>query len=87
MSTTFGIAIPTIKYVEEIAFRHGIGQGLVQINILNPLIFNLPENTPVIALDNTNQGINTIGDIIHHNGVVLTGNFKFYGINFEQTEN
>lgn len=33
------------------------------ISLLNPLAVLLPDDTPVIPLDNTAQGIYTIGDI------------------------
>lgn len=33
------------------------------ISIINPLMVLLPDDTPVIPLDNTAQGIYTIGDI------------------------
>lgn len=42
----------------EVAFR---SSG--HISIINPLMVLLPDNTPVIPLDNTSQGIYTIGDI------------------------
>jgi hypothetical protein len=65
MSTTFGIVIPTKENEEpiEIAHRHGIGNGKVAIDWLNPLAYLLPDDTPVIPLDNTAQGVYTIGDI------------------------
>jgi hypothetical protein len=31
-----------------------------------PIAHLLPLNTPVIAIDNTSQGIETIGDILEH---------------------
>lgn len=34
-----------------------------RISIINPLMVLLPDDTPVIPLDNTAQGIYTIGDI------------------------
>ena len=61
MSTTFGVAIKNnnaeIEDVVEIAFR---SNGMRFTNTLAQL---LPDETPVIALDNTQQGVNTIGDI------------------------
>jgi hypothetical protein len=63
MSTTFGIKLPDNK-ITEVAFRHGIGNNMIQIDISNPLICLLPKDTPLIAIDNSNQGINTIGDLL-----------------------
>jgi len=61
MSTTFGVAIKNnnaeIEDVVEIAFR---SNGMRFTNTLAQL---LPDETPVIALDNTQQGVYTIGDI------------------------
>ena len=59
MSTLFGVAIPGKgkKEVIEIAFRSN------GIRFTNPLAELLPDETPVIPLDNTAQGIFTIGDI------------------------
>lgn len=60
MSTTFGVKIPVDGFedeVIEIAFRSN------QIRFTNKLAKLLPDNLEVIALDNTNQGIFTIGDI------------------------
>ena len=61
MSTTFGVAIKNsndeIEDVVEVAFR---SNGMRFTNTLAQL---LPEETPVIALDNGQQGVHTIGDI------------------------
>lgn len=61
MSTTFGIEIKTEntqdENVIEVAFRTRT------IHFTNPLAHLLPDDTKVIALDNTAQGIETIGDI------------------------
>lgn len=57
MSTTFGIKIPLIDEPVEVAFRSN------GIRFTNPLAEILPDNTAVYALDNTQQGIYTIGDI------------------------
>ena len=60
MSTTFGVEIKDddgIGDVVEVAFR---SNGM---RFINPLAHLLPDDTPVIALDNTPQGIHTIGDI------------------------
>ena len=55
MSTTFGVKVKD-DYV-EVAFR---SNGMRFINELAEL---LPDNTLVIPLDNTAQGVYTIGDI------------------------
>lgn len=81
MSTTFGIFIageiirdsnaePTfddIPFMEkvEIARRVG-GKNGAQMHFTNELAHLLPATTKVVALDNTAQGIYTIGDIIEH---------------------
>jgi hypothetical protein len=61
MSTTFGVEIINddagIGEVVEVAFR---SNGM---RFINPLAHLLPDDTPVIALDNTSQGVYTIGDI------------------------
>lgn len=58
MSTTFGIKIPSSGEEVEIAFRSSGG-----IRFTNPLAELLPDDLPVIPLDNSAQGIHTIGDI------------------------
>jgi len=55
MSTTFGVKVKD-DYV-EVAFR---SNGMRFINKLAEL---LPNDTPVIPLDNTAQGVYTIGDV------------------------
>jgi uncharacterized protein (DUF1499 family) len=55
MSTTFGVKVKD-DYV-EVAFR---SNGMRFINALAHL---LPDDTPVIPLDNTAQGVHTIGDV------------------------
>ena len=61
MSTVFGVAIKNnndeIEDVVEVAFR---SNGM---RFTNPLAQMLPDETPVIALDNSPQGVHTIGDI------------------------
>ena len=60
MSTTFGVAIKNnnkIEDVVEVAFRCN------GMRFTNPLAQMLPDETPVIALDNSQQGVHTIGDI------------------------
>lgn len=67
MSTTFGVK-PDYKYLKytvnveendiiEVAFRSK------SIVFTNPLAALLPDDTEVIPMDNTAQGIFTIGDI------------------------
>ncbi len=63
MSTTFGVKIPGVDEPIEVAFRSAIGGGKSHTSWINPLAVLLPNETPVEALDNTNGGIYTIGDI------------------------
>jgi len=55
MSTTFGVKVK--DDIIEVAFR---SNGMRFINALAHL---LPDDTPVIPLDNTAQGVHTIGDV------------------------
>jgi hypothetical protein len=57
MSTTFGITIPTTGETVEVAYRTHY------VKWKNPLAHLLPDETAVEPLDNTAQGIYTIGDI------------------------
>ena len=57
MSTTFGVKIKDSEELIEVAFR---SNGMRFINELGHL---LPDDTPVIAMDNSQQGVYTIGDI------------------------
>jgi len=57
MSTTFGIHIPQTGEEIEVAFRSN------GIRWTNKIAHLLPNETKVEALDNTPQGIYTIGDI------------------------
>ena len=60
MSTTLGVEIKGddgLGDVVEVAFR---SNGM---RFINPLAHLLPDETLVIALDNTPQGVYTIGDI------------------------
>jgi len=57
MSTTFGIRIPTTGEVIEVAFRTHY------IRWENRLAHLMPDSTRVEPMDNTAQGIYTIGDI------------------------
>lgn len=63
MSTTFGVILnaeigETEENIEKIAFRSSNG-----IYFKNRIAHLLPDDFPVIPLDNTAQGIFTIGDI------------------------
>ena len=66
MSTTFGVKIPTGEII-PIARRIGIGNGKVRVWFTEPLAELLPLELEVIAMDNTAQGIHTIGDIMVKN--------------------
>lgn len=61
MSTTFGVKIE--DEVIPVARRSGIGNGRVGINFTNKLAKLLPLNTPVEPIDNSAQGVKTIGDL------------------------
>jgi hypothetical protein len=63
MSTTFGVKIPSTGEIEPIARRVGVGNGKVSMWFTNPLAELLPDDTEVVAMDNGQQGIYTIGDI------------------------
>jgi len=63
MSTTFGVKIPTTGEIEPIARRRGIGNGQVEVYFTNPLAELLSDDIEVEAMDNSPQGIFTIGDI------------------------
>lgn len=60
MSTTFGVRIPSTNEIKPIAKRSG------EVWFTESLAELLDDNIEVIAIDNTNQGINTIGDIKDH---------------------
>ena len=57
MSTKFGVLVDG-KY-EEVAFRGNYSRGT---RWLNPIAKLLPDETELAALDNTPQGIYTIGE-------------------------
>ena len=61
MSTTFVIEVKD-KQV-EVARRRGIGKGEVAIIWLNDLVELLPDSMAVIPIDNTAQGVETLGDL------------------------
>ena len=62
MSTTFGVLIPSTGEYEEVARRVGSTDGAVMY-FTNQLAELLPDDTKVQPLDNSAQGIYTIGDI------------------------
>ena len=64
MSTTFGVKIPGIDEPVEVLYRSGSGLGKLRFRVLNPLIMLLPDSTPLIALDNSQQGIETVYDFL-----------------------
>ena len=63
MSTTFGVKIPSTGEIIPIARRVGIGNGKVRLTWTESIAELLPNNLEVEAIDNSNQGINCIGDI------------------------
>ena len=63
MSTTFGVKIPSTGETQPIARRVGIGNGKVSVFFTEPLAELLPDDMEVEAMDNSPQGIFTIGDI------------------------
>jgi hypothetical protein len=63
MSTTFGVKIPSTGEIEPIARRVGAGDGKVSVYFTNEIAELLPDDTEVVAIDNSSQGIFTIGDI------------------------
>lgn len=63
MSTTFGVKIPSTGEIEPIARRVGAGDGKVSVYFTNKIAELLPDDTEVEAMDNSPQGIFTIGDI------------------------
>ena len=76
MSTTFGIIDKVTGKTTKVARRVGIstGESDVTITALGELslfiLKNMAQETEVVAMDNSSQGIHTIGDIINHSGFV-----------------
>jgi len=66
MSTTFGVKIPSTGEIQPIARRRGIGDGKVIVYFTNEIAELLPDDMEVEAMDNSSQGILTIGDIKAH---------------------
>lgn len=63
MSTTFCVLKPGSKKYVPIAYRSGSGFGKVNITWKNELAEILPEETKVYPIDNTAQGVYTMGDL------------------------
>jgi hypothetical protein len=64
MSTTFGVRIPSSGEIKPIAKRSAIGNGKSDVWFTTPIAELLPHNLEVIPMDNSAQGIYTIGDIV-----------------------
>ena len=62
MATTFVIKTETDEI--KVAHRRGIGNGKVQIKWYKDLYKLIDVNTKVFAIDNGNQGVETIGDLL-----------------------
>jgi hypothetical protein len=62
MSTTFGVKIPSSGETIAVARRVGKGNGEVMLFFTNELAELLPDDTELVAMDNSSQGINTIRD-------------------------
>ena len=77
MSTTFELGI-NIKDNVDICYRKS-GETGAEYEWLNPIAHLLPYNTPVRPIDNTAQGIRTIGDIVR----AMQGLKSRYIIQFE----
>jgi len=63
MSTTFGVQLG--DELMPVARRNGIGAGRVGITFTNPLVRLLPSDTQVVPMDNTAQGVETVGDLLY----------------------
>ena len=63
MSTTFGVQVG--DELMPVARRNGIGEGRVGITFTNPLARLLPSDTKVLPMDNTAQGVETVGDLLY----------------------
>lgn len=66
MSTTFGVKLPNNQII-PIARRVGVGEGKCDIFFMNGLAYLLDSELELEAMDNSHQGIFTIGDIFEHN--------------------
>ena len=63
MSTTFGVKIPSTEEIIPIARRVGAGNGKVTVWFTEDFAELLQDDLKVVAIDNSQQGINTIKDI------------------------
>lgn len=62
MSTTFGVRIK--NHTHKIAFRYYSSTRNKEIvRFKNPVYELLPDDTEVVPMDNTAQGIETVGDL------------------------
>lgn len=61
MSTTFGVQIPGQKNPVPVAHRSNAGHGKMLYKFTNPVAQILPDDTPLIPMDNSAQGITNIG--------------------------
>lgn len=61
MSTKFGVIVDN-KTI-EIAHRFSMGDGKTGVSWLNDIAKLLPDSTPVVAINNSNQGVETVGDL------------------------
>lgn len=68
MSTTFAIKKYLPARTVKVAHRHSKGKGLLGLTWLTKKDY--PDNTKVFPLDNTAQGVQTIGDLKR---IALTG--------------
>lgn len=66
MSTTFGVILKDGGGVKAIARRVGGGVLGAEMWFTDPMAELLPDETKVVPLDNSAQGIHTIGDIRAH---------------------
>ena len=63
MSTTFGVQVG--DELMPVARRNYIDGSRVSITFTNPLARLLPSDTLVVPMDNTAQGVETIGDLFY----------------------
>ena len=66
MSTTFGVKIPSTGEIVPVARRVGTGNNTVRLYWTEFIAELLPNDLELEAMDNSNQGINCIGDIKSH---------------------
>ena len=64
--TIFGIKVIDLDGVSEtveVAVRIGVGNGKVTVAWINALAHLLPDEHPVIPMDNDAHGVETLGDL------------------------